>query len=69
MKSKGILSVLSVAKTNRCRPSTLFGLIDPYVAYCFDEACTYITKQLEDGNEPQFRGQYRSFSDMYKQYE
>ena len=37
-------------------------------AYCFDEACAYITKELEEGKEPSFKAKYASFSDMYKKY-
>lgn len=52
----------------RCRPSTLFDIADPYTAYCFDEACTYIDKQMEEGNEPMFKKQYSSFKELYAQY-
>lgn len=34
------------------RPSELMGIRDTYTAFCFDEACAYIIKQLQDGREP-----------------
>lgn len=61
--------MLGLANVYKCRPSTLFGLTDPYTSYCFDEACAYITRQLEDGEEPVFTKRYNSFADMYKQYQ
>ena len=68
VKSKNILIVLGLAKRMRCRPSTLFDVADPYTAYCFDEACAYIDKQMEEGNEPMFKKQYSSFKELYAQY-
>jgi len=61
--------VLGLANVYRCRPSSLIDVVDPYTAYCFDEACAYITKEMEDGKEPSFKVKYTSFSDMYKKYE
>lgn len=52
----------------KVRPSTLLDITDPYTAYCFDEACAYITGRLEDGEEPQFKKKYKSFKDIYAQY-
>lgn len=57
-----------MAKHMRCRPSTLFGIDDTYTAYCFDEACTYINRQIEEGNEPVFEKHYSSFKELYAQY-
>lgn len=37
------------------RPSELLGITDTYVAFCFDEACAYIIKKIEDGEEPIFK--------------
>lgn len=67
MKSKEILNVLGVAKDCRCRPSTLLDITDAYTAYCFDEACTYISEMINKGLEPVFERKYSSFSDMYKE--
>lgn len=52
----------------KVRPSTLLDITDSYTAYCFDEACAYITGQLEKGEEPQFKKKYKSFKDIYAQY-
>ena len=50
-------------------PSELLGLEDPYTSYCINEACAYIMQQLEQKNEPRFNKGYKSFSELYKQYE
>lgn len=57
-----------MAKKYQCRPSTLFDIADPYTAYCFDEACAYIYKKLEDGEEPIFEKEYKSFTELYASY-
>ena len=49
-------------------PSTLLGLTDEYTSYCFNEACLYILNRIKNGDEPQFKRKYTSFTDMYKQY-
>lgn len=63
------MNVLGLANVYKCRPSTLLDIADPYTAYCFDEACAYITMQMEDGNEPTFKKKFKSFRDIYAQYE
>ena len=60
--------MLGLAKIHRCRPSTFFGITDPYTAYCFDEACAYISRQIEEGNEPNFEKKFNSFTEMYSYY-
>ena len=60
--------MLGLANVYKVRPSTLLDIMDPYTAYCFDEACAYITGQLEKGEEPQFKRKYKSFKEMYAQY-
>ena len=54
------------------RPSELLGIDDVYTAFCFDEACAYIVKQLRDGKEPIFKKQNENVvtkpSDLYGKY-
>lgn len=59
------------------RPSELMDISDAYTAFCFDEACAYILKELKDGKEPIFKkgssndlenSSYKSPSDLYKKY-
>lgn len=52
----------------RCRPSTLLDISDPYTAYCFDEACAYITSKKENGEEPVFKTKFSSFKELYNYY-
>lgn len=59
------------------RPSELMDISDAYTAFCFDEACAYILKELKDGKEPIFKKEsnndsnnssYRRPSDLYNKY-
>ena len=57
-----------------CRPSEVMGLEDGYTAFCFDEACAFIVKQLRDGKEPIMRVEnnhiaYKRPSDLYRKYQ
>ncbi len=56
MKSQRILSVISISKQYRQRPSEVIGLTNDYEAFCFDEACVYILNEIskEDAREPKF---------------
>jgi hypothetical protein len=42
------------ARQWKARPSELLDIRDPYVAYCFDEACAYIAEQMERKKKPKF---------------
>lgn len=68
-----------MARQYRIRPSEILNIDDEYTAFCFDEACAYISNQMEIGNEPNFdalelqeeinavySGHYSSPSEMYK---
>lgn len=37
------------------RPSEIMGITNTYLAFCFDEACAYIIKEMQDGKEPVFK--------------
>lgn len=45
-----------MAKQYKQRPSEIIGLEGTYEAFCFDEACMYITSkiQYEDSPKPRF---------------
>lgn len=62
------MNVLGLANVYKVRPSTLLDITDSYTAYCFDEACAYIVGKLENNEQPQFRQKYKSFKDLYAQY-
>ena len=38
----------------RKRPSELMGICEPYLAYCFDEACLWIKIKIEEKKKPNF---------------
>lgn len=56
---------LSTVNFYKQLPSDMLGLTDHYTAYCFNEAIAYIIKRLENGEEPIFKVEYKSFRDMY----
>nr|DAH73226.1 MAG TPA: hypothetical protein [Caudoviricetes sp.] len=58
-----------MAQRYRCRPSEILNIPEEYDAFCFDEACAYISSRIEDGETPVFRKSFHSFSDMYKDLE
>ena len=51
------------------RPSILVEIDDCYTAYCFDEACAYIVRQLENEKEPRFMSKHKSFREIYAGYD
>lgn len=57
------------------RPSEMLNIEDEYTAYCFDEACAEIVLAMTDEKnpkEPKFdlpRKHYKSFSELYKQFD
>lgn len=50
------MSILAMAKQFKTRPSQIINLYNDYEAFCFDEACTYIIREMskEDPKEPNF---------------
>lgn len=51
----------------------MMGIKDEYTAFCFDEACAFIIKQLRDGKEPIMKVEndkivYNKPSDLYRKY-
>lgn len=41
------MAIISMAKEYKVRPSEIIYLDDPYVAFCFDEACYFILDQWD----------------------
>lgn len=63
------MEIIKISKMYKKRPSELVGLDDPYVSFCFDEACAFIRIQIEENEKlPRFEKKYSSFSDIYKDY-
>lgn len=67
--SKEILPLLVMVKRYKKLPSELMSIEDDYTAYCFNEACAFILGKLEAGEEIQFKKQYKSFTQLYAQYD
>lgn len=57
------------------RPSDIMGIEDAYTAFCFDEVCAFIIKEIQDGKEPIMKVKsngdksYKKPSDLYKKYD
>ncbi|EQB3101460.1 hypothetical protein ACYIU4_002823 [Clostridium botulinum] len=47
------MSVISISKQYRQRPSEIIGLTNDYEAFCFDEACSYIISKIQDEDAPE----------------
>ena len=62
------MRVIGVAQTYKIRPSEVMGIIDPYTAYCLDEACATIILRLKDGEEIVEKTHYSSPSQLFKKY-
>lgn len=70
VKSERILQTIQLSQLYKVRPSELMGIEDdPYVAYCFDEACAFIKLKVDNGEQIRVKKRYTSFKDMYKNYQ
>lgn len=47
----------------------MMAIENPYDAFCFDEACYFISFKMNEGEKPSFTKKYSSFADIYKDYE
>ena len=52
-------------------PSEILGITEEYDAFCFNEACAFIRIKMEgeDKEQPRFVTEYKSFADIYSDYE
>lgn len=65
-----------MAKLYHKMPSEIINIECEYDAYCFNEACAYITSKIKDGEKPKFvkkdkdgkieKKHYKSARDLYK---
>jgi len=64
------MSVLTMAKNYKIRPSQIINLNSEYEAFCFDEACSYILNELnkEDAKEPRFDDETQHGNDDLIEY-
>ena len=69
VKSEKLMGVLAMAQVYQCRPSTLICINDEYTAYCFDQVCAYIRKQIEDGLTPVYKKKVKSLQELYDSIE
>lgn len=69
VESKSIMPLLAMVKRYKKLPSEIMFIEDDYTAYCFNEACAFILGELEAGKEIHFSTKYKSFSQLYAQYD
>ncbi|WP_111921125.1 hypothetical protein [Clostridium cochlearium] len=49
------MTVLTISKQYKQRPSEIIGLTNDYEAFCFDEACIYIMNKMQEEDSPKPR--------------
>ena len=49
-----MLCVLATCNSFNCLPSDLLSIHAPYTKYCFNEACMYLKKRIEEDETPHF---------------
>ncbi len=54
MASKSILRVINQSIKYNKLPSEILRIEDEYTSFCFDEACMYISSQLQNEKEPKW---------------
>ena len=64
VKSEKLQTILILAKQYQKRPREIIGVDDPYMAYCFDEACLYIQQKQESGQNAKYWHE-ATFEDLY----
>lgn len=58
-----------MAQRYNCKPSEILSISEEYDAYCFNEACAYISAKMDEGEQPIFKRKVGSFTDIYKDLE
>lgn len=56
MKSQKLLNIISISEQFKCLPSDVISIPkdDAYTRYCFDEACLYFLRRIENKETPHF---------------
>lgn len=49
-----MLSILATCNSFGCLPSDLLSIHAPYTKYCFNEACMYLKRRIENDETPLF---------------
>lgn len=50
-------------------PAELLFIDDEYTAFCLNQACAYIRSKIENKEEPVFKADNNSFSQIYSKYD
>lgn len=54
VKTSNVMRVINLANRYRKLPSEILNIEDEYISFCFDEACLYITSQIEKDKKPKW---------------
>lgn len=68
VKSKEILDLIAQSKMYNRTPAELLFIDDEYTAFCLNQACAYIRARIENKEEPIFKTESNSFSQIYSKY-
>lgn len=63
VQTSRIESVLVMSKQFSCRPSDIMHINDEYLAFCFDEVCSYIMTMLLKGEKPCYKTKRKNDSE------
>lgn len=66
VRTRRLLQLINMSNAYRCSPSQLLHVEEDYAAWCLDEACFFVKRKIDEGEEPLFKKAYKSFSDVYK---
>lgn len=50
-----MLRIISQANKYKKLPSEILRIDEEYIAFCFDEACMYISNEIEQGGKPKWK--------------
>lgn len=54
------MSVLTIARHYKLRPSQIINIDNDYEAFCFDEACAFIINEINSEKEPRFENEEKT---------
>ncbi len=62
------MGIINFAKFYNEKPSKSLGIKDEYTAYCFDEACAFISLNISNNKVPSFNVESNDLIDFLKKF-
>jgi hypothetical protein len=69
VQSNEIVGIINLADYYHKRPSEILGIQVEYDAYCFDEACMFISLSLSEGKTPHWHRDVNSLHELYGKFD